>query len=116
MPSYTRRRLAAYLAEALDPDEAAEITERAAVDPALAKRLDKLRAVLDAEEPRPRGRPPKGRTARLQVMILPEPRAWVRAEADRLGQSEADVVEGLILNRMHLSGTPAPAGQEPDQT
>lgn len=116
MPSYTRRRLAAYLAEALDPDEAAEITERSAVDPALSKRLNKLRAVLDADEPRPRGRPPKGRTARLQVMILPEPRAWVRAEADRLGQSEADVVEGLILNRMHLSGTPAPAGQEPDQT
>lgn len=98
--TYTRRRLAAYLAEALDPDEAAEITERAAVDPALAKRLDKLRAVLDADEPRPRGRPPKGRTARLQVMILPEPRAWVRAEADRLGQSEADVVEGLIMARM----------------
>lgn len=114
MPSYTHRRLVAYLAEAMDPDEAAEITERAAADPALAKRLDRLRAVLDADEPRPRGRPPKGRTARLQVMILPEPRAWVRAEADRLGQSEADVVEGLILNRMHLSGTPAPAGQESD--
>ena len=100
MPSYTRHRLAGYLTGHMDPGEAAEIAAAAKADPALAKRIDRLRKILDAPEPRPRGRPSKGRTARLQVMILPEPRAWVRAEADRLGQSEADVVEGLITDRM----------------
>lgn len=114
--TYTRATLAAHLAGALDPDQSAEIATMAAIDPALAKRLDRLQTFLDADEPRPRGRPPKDRTERLHVRVSPPVREWVRSAAQAAGQSEADVIEALVRDRMDLSGTPAPAGQEPDRT
>ena len=43
----------------MDPGEAAEIAAAAKADPALAKRIDRLRKILDAPSPGP-GAGPKG--------------------------------------------------------
>lgn len=97
--TFTRTVIAAYLADALDPDEAQALEAQAAVDPGLARRIQRVRTLLEGEGRSP-GRPAKGRTERLHVRISPDARAWVRDEATRLSQSEADVVEALIYAKM----------------
>lgn len=113
--TFTRKTIAAYLSGALDPDEAASLEAQAQADPRLAQRIEKMRRLL-AEEDRGPGRPPKNRTERLHVRVSTPVREWVRTAAHVAGQSEADVIEALVRDRMEQGGSPAPAGQEPDPT